>query len=89
MLLAVVLLVLVVLGVWVHWRYKNRRLLEMSTKIPGPPTIPILGNAFYFMCRPEGNHLNSYIKSLLLVYAFAIFIKCHKNNLICTGVYTL
>ncbi|OWR55114.1 cytochrome P450 [Danaus plexippus plexippus] len=53
MLLAVVLLALVVLGVWVHWRYKNRRLLEMSTKIPGPPTIPILGNAFYFMCRPE------------------------------------
>ncbi|CAG9559212.1 unnamed protein product [Danaus chrysippus] len=53
MLLAVVLLVFVVLGAWVHWRYKNRKLLEISKKIPGPPTIPILGNALYFMCRPE------------------------------------
>ncbi|XP_045454028.1 cytochrome P450 4C1-like [Melitaea cinxia] len=47
------LLIGVALGFWFRWRYKNRRLLEMAKKIPGPPALPLLGNAVKFMCQPE------------------------------------
>ncbi|XP_022832187.1 cytochrome P450 4C1-like [Spodoptera litura] len=38
---------------WLLWRYKNRRMIQMGNKMPGPPTIPLLGNALMFMCQPE------------------------------------
>ncbi|KAF9417398.1 hypothetical protein HW555_005495 [Spodoptera exigua] len=40
-------------AVWLLWRYKNRRMIQMGNKLPGPPTIPLLGNALMFMCQPE------------------------------------
>nr|XP_049699168.1 cytochrome P450 4c3 [Helicoverpa armigera]WRX06017.1 CYP367B2 [Helicoverpa armigera] len=38
---------------WLLWRFKNRRMIKMAEKIPGPPTIPLLGNALMFMGQPE------------------------------------
>ncbi|CAH1641027.1 unnamed protein product [Spodoptera littoralis] len=38
---------------WLLWRYKNRRMIQMANKLPGPPTLPLLGNALVFMNRPE------------------------------------
>nr|AFP20603.1 cytochrome CYP367B6 [Spodoptera littoralis] len=40
-------------ALWLLWRYKNRRMIQMGNKMPGPPTIPLLGNALMFMCQPE------------------------------------
>ncbi|KAJ8712785.1 hypothetical protein PYW08_008089 [Mythimna loreyi] len=37
------------LSFWQYWRWTHRRLLELAAKVPGPPTIPILGNALIFM----------------------------------------
>ncbi|XP_046964447.1 cytochrome P450 4C1-like [Vanessa cardui] len=54
------------LAIWLRWRCKNRRLLEMARKIPGPPTIPLFGNALKFMCQPE--EFIKVIKDLMIEY---------------------
>ncbi|XP_064074304.1 cytochrome P450 4C1-like [Vanessa tameamea] len=54
------------LGIWLRWRYKNRRLLKMAKKIPGPPTIPLFGNALKLMCQPE--EFVKIIKNLMIEY---------------------
>ncbi|XP_058808693.1 cytochrome P450 4C1-like [Phymastichus coffea] len=34
--------------------YKERtRMIKLAAKLPGPPTLPILGNALQFACKPE------------------------------------
>ncbi|XP_026727235.1 cytochrome P450 4V2-like [Trichoplusia ni] len=38
---------------WLVWRYQNRRMIAMASKIVGPPAIPLLGNALLFMGQPE------------------------------------
>ncbi|XP_038217439.1 cytochrome P450 4C1-like [Zerene cesonia] len=50
---AVVSAGLIVLSLWLRWRYKNSRLLEIAAKIPGPPVVPLFGNSLMFMCRSE------------------------------------
>ena len=39
---------------WLLWRFKNRRMIEMAKKLPGPRALPFLGNALLFMGQPEG-----------------------------------
>ncbi|XP_013184022.2 cytochrome P450 4C1 [Amyelois transitella] len=51
---------------WLRWRYKNRKLLAMAKKIPGPPTLPWLGNAVMFMC--DGETQVVIIKDLIRLY---------------------
>ncbi|KAM3964036.1 cytochrome P450 4C1-like [Aphomia sociella] len=43
----------ILVSLWLRWRYKNRRLLAMASKLPGPPALPGLGNALKFICKPE------------------------------------
>uniref|UniRef100_A0A0K8TV51 Cytochrome p450 n=1 Tax=Epiphyas postvittana TaxID=65032 RepID=A0A0K8TV51_EPIPO len=38
---------------WLLWRWRNRRLLELAAKVPGPPALPVLGNALLFMASPN------------------------------------
>ncbi|XP_047999551.1 cytochrome P450 4C1-like [Leguminivora glycinivorella] len=38
---------------WIGWRIKNRKLLDISDQFPGPPAIPILGNALQIAGPPE------------------------------------
>ncbi|KAM3964037.1 cytochrome P450 4C1-like [Aphomia sociella] len=38
---------------WQYWRWKHRRLLELAKLVPGPPALPIVGNALIFMTKPE------------------------------------
>ncbi|XP_073948122.1 cytochrome P450 4C1-like [Choristoneura fumiferana] len=38
---------------WLHWRWRNRRLLELAASVPGPPALPVLGNALLFMASPN------------------------------------
>ncbi|XP_045770498.1 cytochrome P450 4C1-like isoform X2 [Maniola jurtina] len=40
------------LGIWLRWIHKNRRMLNMAKQLPGPPALPIIGNAFLFMVEP-------------------------------------
>uniref|UniRef100_A0A0K8TUH1 Cytochrome p450 n=1 Tax=Epiphyas postvittana TaxID=65032 RepID=A0A0K8TUH1_EPIPO len=54
MFLFVSLALTAVVAAWVAWRVKNRALLQKSRDIPGPPTLPGLGNALSFMGPPEG-----------------------------------
>ncbi|XP_050667927.1 cytochrome P450 4C1-like [Leptidea sinapis] len=44
---------LLIVGLWLRWRVKNKRLLYLASKLPGPPLVPFLGNAWTFMCRSE------------------------------------
>ncbi|KAH9631388.1 hypothetical protein HF086_012176 [Spodoptera exigua] len=39
---------------WQYWRWRHRRMLELAAKLPGPPALPILGNALSFMFNPGG-----------------------------------
>ncbi|XP_063388700.1 cytochrome P450 4g15-like [Cydia fagiglandana] len=51
---------------WIRWRIKNKQLLHISDQLPGPPTIPILGNALQIVGPPEeltntvGRYLQEY-----------------------------
>ncbi|XP_047522696.1 cytochrome P450 4C1-like [Pieris napi] len=54
------------MSIWFSWRYKNRRLLLMATQIPGPPVVPLFGNALKFMCRSED--LTTIIKDIIQEY---------------------
>ncbi|CAB3245831.1 unnamed protein product [Arctia plantaginis] len=38
---------------WFVWRYKHRRMIEIAQKLPGPPSIPLIGNGHQFICKPE------------------------------------
>ncbi|XP_026727275.1 cytochrome P450 4c3-like [Trichoplusia ni] len=38
---------------WQYWKLTHKRLLELAAKIPGPPALPILGNALLFSGDPE------------------------------------
>ncbi|KAI5633497.1 cytochrome p450 domain-containing protein [Phthorimaea operculella] len=51
---------------WLRWRFRNRRLLQAAQMIPGPPTLPILGNALQFMCQPE--EFIRVLKELMMEY---------------------
>lgn len=42
---------------WIHWKWRHRRLLELAEKLPGPPALPIIGNALIFMAKSEGKYL--------------------------------
>lgn len=36
------------------YRWQNRRLFDIASKIDGPTPLPILGNALMFLGSPEG-----------------------------------
>ncbi|XP_050353173.1 cytochrome P450 4C1-like [Nymphalis io] len=38
---------------WIYWRWQHRRMLELAALVPGPPALPVLGNALMFMAHPE------------------------------------
>ncbi|XP_030024507.2 cytochrome P450 4C1 isoform X1 [Manduca sexta] len=57
-------------GFWLSWRYKNRRLIHLASKFPGPKTWPFIGNALLFMVKPED--LSNVVKKLLVQYGDAI-----------------
>ncbi|XP_063829101.1 cytochrome P450 4c3-like [Ostrinia nubilalis] len=50
----ILLLVLAVAGAyWLHWARRAQRLDRMTTSLPGPPTLPLLGNAMLFIGDSE------------------------------------
>ncbi|CAB0043925.1 unnamed protein product [Trichogramma brassicae] len=32
---------------------KRKNLIRLASKLPGPPTVPLIGNALHFACRPD------------------------------------
>ncbi|KAJ8711112.1 hypothetical protein PYW07_008354 [Mythimna separata] len=51
---------------WLLWRYKNRRMIEMAKKVPGPRALPLLGNALLFKGQPDT--FTKLIKNLMAEY---------------------
>ncbi|XP_063388699.1 cytochrome P450 4g15-like [Cydia fagiglandana] len=45
--------VLATLMLWLRWRARNWRMLELAARVPGPPALPLLGNALLFMAKPN------------------------------------
>uniref|UniRef100_A0A0K8TVP0 Cytochrome p450 n=1 Tax=Epiphyas postvittana TaxID=65032 RepID=A0A0K8TVP0_EPIPO len=52
-LLVLIAATLAVLVIWLRWRRRNRRLLELAAMLPGPPALPVLGNALLFTASPS------------------------------------
>lgn len=49
------LLVVPALLLWyAYWRLSRRRMYELAEKLPGPPGLPIIGNALDFTGTPNG-----------------------------------
>ncbi|XP_039751858.1 cytochrome P450 4C1-like [Pararge aegeria] len=63
---AILVVITLLLSIWLQWIHKNRRLLGMAKKIPGPPALPILGNALKFMVQPQ--EFIKIINDLLMEY---------------------
>ncbi|CAH0713648.1 unnamed protein product, partial [Brenthis ino] len=61
-----IFVLLPILLYWVYWRYTRRRLLQLASLVPGPPALPVLGNALLFIAQPE-EQLNK-IAALLNTY---------------------
>ncbi|XP_045454337.1 cytochrome P450 4C1-like [Melitaea cinxia] len=38
---------------WIYWRWRHHRMLKLAALVPGPPALPILGNALFFMAKSE------------------------------------
>nr|QPF77623.1 cytochrome P450 monooxygenase CYP367A1 [Ostrinia furnacalis] len=34
---------------WLLWRFRYRRMLRLAASVPGPPALPVLGNALMFL----------------------------------------
>ena len=39
---------------FIYFRLSRRHLLELAEKIPGPPALPIIGNALEFLGSSDG-----------------------------------
>lgn len=55
------LTIVLLMGFYVSKRFKKwyeerTKTFHLASKLPGPPTLPLLGNALLFACKPEGNH---------------------------------
>ena len=37
-----------------NWYNQRKKLIEFSKTLPGPPTLPLIGNALQFACSPDG-----------------------------------
>lgn len=54
------LLVPAIVLYYAYWRLSRRHLYELAEKIPGPPGLPLIGNALEFVGTSHGN-LISYL----------------------------
>lgn len=42
--------------VLLYWWQQTKRMVRMANKIPGPPTLPILGNAHYVLGKTHNGN---------------------------------
>ncbi|XP_072934272.1 cytochrome P450 4g15-like [Epargyreus clarus] len=38
---------------WFYWRWTHRRMLELANMVPGPPSLPLVGNTLMFLRNPN------------------------------------
>lgn len=46
--------IVLLLALWFHWRWKNRHYLELAEKLPGPPSIPLIGTTSMYTKTYDG-----------------------------------
>lgn len=62
----VLVVLLVVLSFWyVMFRWSHRRILSTASRLPCPPTVPILGNALYFTGGISSKYINNSLIGIL------------------------
>lgn len=47
---------------FIYWKVARRHLVELGNKLPGPPTLPVIGNLLTVLGSPHSESLNSRIK---------------------------
>ncbi|XP_046734966.1 uncharacterized protein LOC124404677 [Diprion similis] len=50
--------IVILCGIWMSkkvrdWSQKQLKLLKLGLKLPGPPALPLIGNALQFACSPD------------------------------------
>lgn len=48
------LLLIIIISAFINFKWKQRNLEKAAAKIPGPPALPIIGNALELWCHPRG-----------------------------------
>lgn len=48
------LLLIIVISAFINFKWKRRNLEKAAAKIPGPPALPIIGNALEVWGHPQG-----------------------------------
>lgn len=54
-------IIVFVLAVWLHWRWKHRHFLELAAKIPGPRSYPLFGTISMFTNTYDGMNYNIFV----------------------------
>ncbi|XP_050668418.1 cytochrome P450 4g15-like [Leptidea sinapis] len=55
----------------IYWRWTHRRILKLASLVPGPPSLPILGNTLMLLGNPE-EYLN---KMADMLYQYGDYVK--------------
>lgn len=69
------LLLPAVLLYYVYWRLSRRNMLKLAEKIPGPPGLPIIGNALDFLGTSHGKLHNE----LIILPHITFILKYHSH----------
>jgi hypothetical protein len=57
-------LLTIVLSWWITYKWKRREIDRLGALIPGPPTVPIIGNTFDWVGEPKGKTFRTIIYHL-------------------------
>lgn len=64
-------LIVLILALWFHWRWKYRHYLDLANKLPGPPTIPFKGTPSMYTQSFDGKiHSKEIGRVKILLYFF-------------------
>lgn len=64
-----------------YWHNQTKRLVKYGNRIPGPPTLPIIGNAHYVIGKSHNGNLIITEINRHIIYLIVFFLKyLYRNN---------
>jgi len=57
------LIVAILVVLWFHFKWNNRKFEKLTARMPGPPSYPIVGTGLEFLGSAERKENNLFIKN--------------------------